>query len=263
MKFRTIPTRRKTVHKKLFARLFNKPRTRKQRASAATASAEDFDESGRSISRSLTIIFAIHILAIGMIFIHKQYLSGRTPDPQPTAQKAAPAAPVAQAPERNDTLPTLSSGDKIYRVKAGDNYTIIARNQQVDETELRNLNNGADIRPGTALRIPQSRRIVAIESPEVEALRNPRPTRQAEQGLIDLLPPIDEQIANAPVAQVVRPNVSAGPPATSSGRTHTVKSGENIWRISNQYKVDQNELMRLNNITDPTRLRIGQELKIP
>lgn len=84
MKHDRIPTRRSPARKTLYARLFNKARPVKQRASAAaTASAGDMEEGGINISRSLTIIFAIHIIAIGMIFIHKQYLSGRTELPKP------------------------------------------------------------------------------------------------------------------------------------------------------------------------------------
>ena len=85
MKYDRIPTRRQPVRKTLFARLFNKAKPKKQRAAAAATTAEDMEEGGINISRSLTIIFAIHIVAIGMIFIHKQYLSGRTSVPESAA----------------------------------------------------------------------------------------------------------------------------------------------------------------------------------
>lgn len=263
MKFDRIPTRRKSVRKTLYTRLFNKAKPTRQRASAAAPTADDMDGGGINISRSLTIIFAIHILAIGMIFIHKQYLSGRTTAPESTAA-AVPAEPSSPAlPERNNALPTLSSGDKPYMVAKGDNYTIIARKHGVDESALRNMNNGTDIRAGVVLRIPQGKRIVAEAPPEVAAIRDQPKPSDSELGLVEILPPVGSE-----AAQLIRPTLRQledAPRATlvASGRTHTVKSGENVWRISNQYKVSQKELLSLNNITDPTKLKIGQVLKLP
>lgn len=262
MKYDRIPTRRSPVRKTFHARLFNKAKAKKQRASAATASAEDMDEGGINISRSLTIIFAIHILAIGMIFIHKQYLSGRTEAPESSAKSepAATVAPVAPSDSRNNDLPILSSGDKPYMVEKGDNYSIIARKHGVDESELRNMNRGADIRAGVVLRIPQGKRIVAEDPPEVAAIRN---VPDSEQGLVEILP-----LAGSSQSQLVLPanqqpdDIPRASPVVT-GRTHTVKSGENIWRISNQYKVSQKELLSLNGITDPGKLQIGQVLKLP
>ncbi|MDP4624204.1 MAG: LysM peptidoglycan-binding domain-containing protein [Akkermansiaceae bacterium] len=256
MKYERIPTRRKPVRKTFYARLFNKTKTKKQRAAAATADAEDMEEGGINISRSLTIIFAIHILAIGMIFIHNQYLSGRTPAPDSSAS-SEPAVAEVTTTTRNNDLPMLSSGDKPYMVRKGDNYAIIAAKFSVDESELREMNRDADIRAGAVLRIPQSRRIVAETPPEVAAIRDQERPSDSELGLVEIVPDIRDP-------QVVRPvDQDTAPPVATSGRTHTIVSGDNIWRISNKYKVDQNELMALNNITDPTKLRIGQVIKLP
>lgn len=261
MKHERIPTRRQPVRKTLYARLFNKTKTKRQRASAATPTADDMDEGGINISRSLSIIFAIHIVAIGMIFIHKQYLSGRTSAPE---SAATPTSAVAETPAvRSEQLPVLSGGDKPYMVRKGDNYAIIAAKHSVDENELREMNRGTDIRAGVVLRIPQSQRIVAEVPPEVAAIRDQPRSDDSDLGLVEILPPIDVE------PQLIRPALSSSgeeiPRAqpVASGRTHTVKAGENIWRISNQYKVSQQELMAINNITDPSKLQIGQTLKLP
>ncbi len=266
MKYERIPTRRQPVRKTLYARLFNKAKPKKQRAAAAAPTADDMEEGGINISRSLTIIFAIHIVAIGMIFIHKQYLSGRTAAPESSAAAAVVETHAAARP--NEHLPVLSSGDKPYLVKKGDNYAVIAEKHNVDESELRNMNRGTDIRAGVVLRIPQSQRIVAEVPPEVAAFRDHGTPSDADLGLVEILPPVET--GNA---LLIRPAVSESggdmprdiPRAEPvvSGRTHTVKSGDNIWRISNQYKVSQQELMAVNNITDPTKLKIGQLLKLP
>lgn len=262
MKYERIPTRRQPVRKTIYARLFNKTIAKKQRAAAAPT-ADDMDEGGINISRSLTIIFAIHIVAIAMIFIHKQYLSGRTAAPQ----GAAAVASVAETPaavQQNNHLPVLSSGDKPYMVKKGDNYTIIAAKHSVEESELREMNRGTDIRPGVVLRIPQGKRIVAEVPPEVAAIRQHGTTSDADLGLVEILPPIESSNA-----LLIRPAISQNSEdikrsePVASGRTHTVKSGDNLWRISTHYKVSQKELMAINNITDPSKLKIGQLLKLP
>jgi LysM repeat protein len=50
---------------------------------------------------------------------------------------------------------------------------------------------------------------------------------------------------------------------TPARRTHVVQAGDNPARLALRYGVDAGELMRINNITDPRRLRVGQELIIP
>ena len=262
MKFDRLPTRRQPVRKKLFARLFNTVKLKRQRA-AATATAEEHPESGINISRSLTIIFVIHILAIAMIFIHKQYLSERTPTP--VANASTPAKDPAPIP--NNSYPKLSSGDSPYMVRQGDNYSIIATKHNVDESALRTLNRGADIRAGVVLRIPKGQRIIAEEAPEVAALRNQPIPSDSEQGLVEISP----QPQSRPAQLICTPEPAAAaaaeviPRATivALGRSHTLQPGENIWRVANKYKVSQKTLMALNNIKDPTKLKIGQILKIP
>lgn len=263
MKFERLPTRRKPVRKTLSARLFNKTKTKRQRAAAASASPDDMDESGINISRSLSIIFAIHIVAIGMIFVHKQYLSDRTPEPGTSLSGSVASASTPDS-NRNNDLPKLSTGDTPYMVRQGDNYSIIAAKHNVDESELRNLNRGADIRAGAVLRIPKSKRIIAEDPPEVAAIRNQYGMNDSERGLVEIVPPVASNTAR--IVKPMRSADTADIPRASvvgSGRTHVLKAGENIWRISNKYNVSQKELMALNNITDPTKLKIGQVIKLP
>lgn len=257
MKLERIPTRRQPVKTTLHARFFNKTKPRKQRAAAAAAAPiEEVEGSRINISRSLSIIFLIHIIAIGMIFVHKQYLSGRTPVPE-AADSSAVKKPSQAAASGNKETSNLSDGAKPYMVKKGDNYAIIAEKFNVDESELRNTNPGVDIRSGVVLRIPKGKRIVAEVPPEVAALSQNNPPNDSERGLVEILPSGDTGSTKLvrPQNQVYSQDVS--------GRTHLVKAGENIWRISNQYKVDQKKLLEINNITDPSKLKIGQVLKLP
>ena len=51
--------------------------------------------------------------------------------------------------------------------------------------------------------------------------------------------------------------------AGGSARTHEVASGETLTEIARQYGVDVDELQRVNDIDDPDRIRVGQDLRIP
>jgi lipoprotein NlpD len=48
-----------------------------------------------------------------------------------------------------------------------------------------------------------------------------------------------------------------------SGIYHTVKPGQNLYRISRTYGVSEATIARANNISDPTRVRAGTRLYIP
>jgi len=68
---------------------------------------------------------------------------------------------------------------------------------------------------------------------------------------------------------VARPRTStprsAAPRSTSSiaARTHVVKPGETVYRISSMYKVEQGDLKSANSIGPDNGLRVGQRLSIP
>ena len=59
------------------------------------------------------------------------------------------------------------------------------------------------------------------------------------------------------------PTEQAEPTATPRPEIHVVSAGETVASISLRYRVDVNELIALNGITDRNRLRVGQELKLP
>lgn len=267
MKFRTLPVKRRPVQKGIFHRLSAVTKNRRQRV-AATASAGgvemESEDGGSKISRALTIIFLIHIVAIGLIFIHQKFLDGRPAEitGSVATSKDQPAADIP-APTRRTDLPRLSSGEKPYIVRTGDNYARIAAAEGVDEGELRLLNQHVDIGPGLILKIPP-KRIVAVEPPEVLEIREQNLATD-DRGLVEAIP-VD--VSNAPRAQLVRPNTintgnTAATQAVASGTTYTVKSGDSIYRIANQFKVSQDDLMRLNQITDPRKMKIGMKLTIP
>ncbi len=48
-----------------------------------------------------------------------------------------------------------------------------------------------------------------------------------------------------------------------TGIYHTVESGQTLYRIAKTYEIPEAELARINRISDPTRLRVGQKVYVP
>lgn len=261
MKPHTLPVKRRPVPKGIFKRLSAVTGNRKQRVAAAATADMDVDDGSSKISRALTIVFLFHIVAIGLIFVHQRFLDGRASGGPETA-KVEPAKAVLPMAQRQD-LPRLAAGEKSRAVVAGDNYGRIATKESVDENDLRLINQNVDIRPGTILKIP-SKRIVAVDPPEVTALRN-QVQPDLGPGLVDAVP---VNVSGAPRAQLVRPKLAHGTQAASvqsaaSGKTYTVQNGDSVWRIANRFKVNQDALMKANGLSDARKLRGGMSLVIP
>jgi LysM repeat protein len=51
--------------------------------------------------------------------------------------------------------------------------------------------------------------------------------------------------------------------AAPEGFYHTLEKGQTLYRLSKTYSVDLKELMRVNGISDPTHLEVGQKVFIP
>lgn len=58
-------------------------------------------------------------------------------------------------------------------------------------------------------------------------------------------------------------NSGGSVPANSSGAFHIVVRGENLFRIALRYKTTVAILSQINNISDPTRIYVGQKIYLP
>ena len=67
--------------------------------------------------------------------------------------------------------------------------------------------------------------------------------------------------AAAPTTSVAP--AAAAPVAAKTSTVHVVKSGETLGVIAKKYQVKVGDIATANNIADPTKIRVGQSLKIP
>jgi LysM repeat protein len=72
-------------------------------------------------------------------------------------------------------------------------------------------------------------------------------------------------LANPPTATplLITAPVAPSPSAAPAEQIYVVKAGDNPASIAQQFRVKTEDLMALNNIEDPSKLQIGQSLKIP
>ncbi len=254
MKLRTLPVKRRPVTKGFLKRLSAVTNHRKQRVAATASSDMEIEDGSSKISRALTIIFLIHIVAITLIFVHKKFLDGRALEP--AAASVSEVFPEVAIPPRRTDLPRLSTGETGHVVVRGDNYARIASTLGVDEGELRLINQHVDIIPGLVLKVPAKRAATAsiTDSQVVDT----------SSGLVDAV-----DVSAAPRALLIRPNVTRATgeepvaAARASGKSHVVQNGDSIWRIANRYKVSQDALMKANGISDARKMKIGMKLVIP
>jgi LysM repeat protein len=225
-------------------------------------------------------VVAVHLLAFIFIFASPGCQSGPGPVPTPdatvpTAVEApapvsfAPVMPSAQPVDLSAPAPSYagSSGHAAptrpgsaaavavmpeakpavevapvttYVVGRGDSLWSIAKKNHLTVAELAKANNlgtGSTLQPGRKLFIPGKPGAMAAPVAAKEAASTPAATAE-----------------------------SAAPTAGKAGIDsvkHTVQVGESLGIIARKYQVSVGELATANNITDPSKVRAGQQLIIP
>ena len=142
-----------------------------------------------------------------------------------------PAASTLTAEPVADVTPATT-----YTVAGGDNLWTLSKKFHISTAEIAAANNiktNAILHPGQKLIIPGK-----PLSPTAGATATPAAARGR-------------------MAEAVAPKQSA------DAVKHTVKAGETLSMIAQQYGVKQGEIAVANNISDPQKIRAGTELTIP
>ncbi len=149
-------------------------------------------------------------------------------------------AALAAVPQSFSEAPRVVHSDyEMYRVRRGDTLSHIARRYRTNVATLRRLNNLGQrnmIRVGQRLRVPVRGGAVVPASQVASTSQRAQPAAASRGG----------HVATA----------SAGPVY------HQVRRGENLTVIARRYGVSVNELLRLNNLSTRSILRVGDRLKI-
>jgi len=152
---------------------------------------------------------------------------GRATPTRPGSPAAIAVTPAKATP---DVAPVST-----YTVVRGDNLWNLAKKNNLTVSELARANNistGAILQPGKKLIIPGK------------------------------VTPAPKELTAAPAAKATLPEKAAAKPGIDSVK-HTVMPGESLSIIARKYQVSTGELAAANNITDPSKVRAGQQLVIP
>jgi LysM repeat protein len=236
--------RRTPAPKKLQARM--------RTADAPVPDAYDDDEPQTKLTSAFIVVLILHVVAVGGIYAFNQIKASRrsgeasssVPAPitpakeskEPLRKLATTAEPVRstqpEVPPTHVAAPNALvapiSKQRVYNVKPGDNLLGIAKAFGVSAADLKAANGLSSdiIHPGQVLNLPGVK--AAPEAPSLSA------TKSSDTG--------------------------EGKPAA---KTYTVKGGDRLVFIAKKFGVTQEDLIALNKVKDPSKLQIGQTLKIP
>lgn len=251
---------------------------------------EDMDgyetrEPNMKLSHAFIVVLILHLVAVGGIFgfnamkNRQQTLakiaaeSGlvepvpgtteRAPSGAAAAETARTSQPVQSAPA--DARPAAAqapaastASGKTHEVAPGDTLTRIAAKYETTIEALVKANQLADsaiLRVGQKLVIPAAATSAAAPASarRQAPIADPAPAAPAPKTTAAPAP----KTAAAPAPKV------AAPAAPADGTTYEVVAGDNPYKIAKKFKVSYQALLDANAITDPTKLQIGQKLKIP
>jgi membrane-bound lytic murein transglycosylase D len=163
-------------------------------------------------------------------------------------------------PEKIITSPTIYTASRYshepppdnyarlyYKVKSGDNLGYIAEWYNVRVSDLRYWNNIRRnlIRSGQNI-------VVYVPKNKAGKYRNMNSMTFAEK----------QKMIGAPVT-VNSETANATPAESGDYVYYTVRSGDTLWDIAKQYPgISDSDIMRLNNISNPAKIKPGQRLKI-
>ncbi len=220
-------------------------------------------------------VVAVHLLAFIFIFASPGCQSG--PRTMPTPDATVPTAPTASPLSYNTVYPQpvdLGTPAAVYTPASSSGHATPTRPGSaaaVAVTPAKAVENVAPVSTYTVERGDSLWSIAKKHGLSVTELAklNSIPTSTALKPGRKLIIPGK---SGAPAKDVVAPSAMSLPvdktampvrPANGETVKHTVQVGESLGVIARKYQVSVGELAAANNITDPSKVRAGQQLVIP
>ena len=150
-----------------------------------------------------------------------------------TQAPAEASAPVAAAPAAAPAMAPAPAAERAHVVAKGDTLGKIAKANGVTAAALAKA-NGID---GTMIRIGQKLKIPEVAGAGTEA----KPMAAPAQAVV----------------------AAAAQQASSPAGTYTVAAGDTLAKIAKKFGTKAETLAKLNSISDPRKLKIGQKLQVP
>jgi LysM repeat protein len=246
-------------------------------ANSAAYEKEDYEveeEPNMKFSHALMVVLALHIIAVGGVFAFNSIKASQAAT-KPTAKQAAPspAQSVAEPKPPPENVAETWEG-RTHTVQAGDTLSRLASlyKTSVEAIEKENgITTYSMIRVGQILKIPAAKpeAIKPATDPATAAAKHaflssksdlPKPA----SAKADPPKPVAAPASAKPLTeQAASKKEDAPPPSANAADTYVVAKGDNPYSIARKLHVSYNDLLAINEIKDPTRIQIGQKLKIP
>lgn len=280
-----------------------RPQTAQQmRARTATAdevydeeSEEDYGgeaEPNMKFSHAVVVVLALHIIVVGGIFAFNSIKARQiaeantgksapvTATPNTSAINSEPETAPADAPARAADAPVKQQNldswiGRSHTVQAGETLSRIAAQYKVTISAIEKAN---EITSYSTLVVGQVLKIPPTGAPETKQTapapaavkHDAAPVKVAAGTISSATRPTTTSTAAttaaspAPVVTRTEPETDTpGAHGTASGDVYTVAKGDNPYSIAKKLHVSYSELLSVNDIKDPTKIQIGQKLKIP
>jgi LysM repeat protein len=236
----------------LFSKLTAKSRGRKVVRASARAmrgGEEDYYEAepNMKLSHAFMVVLILHVVAVGGIYAFNQIKVNKNPNVLENVSnkigQAAGTLLTGGAAKSSQVAAAVSAPPAMQAATAAPVATEVER------------------MPGDA-----DEPLPTVASAEVPAFRTTpvTPAPAAAPKTQTPAAPVVTQVAPAKAPNKAATSAPAkAEPATSTAATYKVAKGDNPYKIAKHLGVNAQELLKANNIMDPTKLQIGQVLKVP
>lgn len=256
---------------------FSLPRRKKLHAATAARrapAADDYyeDEPKTNLSSAFIVVLILHLVAVGGIYAFNSIKAARRGH-EPlaptkatnsagalTATKATPPAETSGQEAANPSAglnavaATPVSKSHVYQVKSGDTVTKIAQQHGVTAAELEEANG---LKPGATLNVGR-----VLNLPKAGARATPS-TGTAAAATTATPSPVADAKRAAFLNSRAEPTPAVNATAKTVTKSYVVAKGDTPTSIAKKFGMTADELLKLNNISDPKRMQLGQTLKVP
>lgn len=260
--------------------------TPKLRARASTAGdyeVEDYEveaEPNMRFSHALFVVLILHVIAVGGVFAFNSIKSRQTlPASGSLDANTSESRPKTSPPKAEPKASPASS----HTVVKGDTLSGIASRHHTTIEALQKANGISPysmIQVGQVLEIPKPGAAGKASVPGSEAVTQSAPVAKAApevkatrtEPIKSTVIPAKKEAFLAASKEVPLPKAHPAPevksPAPSSvGEAkpdiYVVEKGDNPYSIARRFHVSYKKLLEINEIKDPTKIQIGQKLKLP
>ncbi len=230
---------------------------------------EDYDteeEPNMKFSHALFVVLVLHIIAVGGVFAFNWMKTKQTTEApaERSVVAEAPAETKAPEPAVAAKAPALDGWTgRTHTVEPGDTLIQIASTHKTSVAAIEKENDISStslLRVGQVLKIPSAEKATQTAStPKSGTTKEAFLATKLEKPLPGTITAVSRNGSQAAEVESAELNTTT----TSDGEVYTVVKGDNPYTIAKKLHISYTELLKINDIDDPTKVQIGQKLKIP